>query len=68
MVGATRIHLDRVQGLPDHLELEVVLREDQPDTEGEAIANALMAELGLADAPRVAGAYLDLLMPQPGAR
>ena len=25
-----------------------------------------MAELGLADAPRVAGAYLDLLMPQPG--
>ena len=32
MVGATRIHLDRVQGLPDHLELEVVLREDQPDT------------------------------------
>jgi adenylate cyclase class IV len=61
MVGATRIHLDRVQGLPDHLELEVVLREGQPDAEGEAIATALMAKLGLADAPRVAGAYLDLL-------
>ena len=59
MVGATRIHLDRVEGLPDHMELEVVLRANQPDTEGEA--TALMAELGLADAPRVAGAYLDLL-------
>lgn len=60
-VGATRIHLDRVEGLPDHMELEVVLHEGQGDDEGRAIAEALMGELGLADAPRVAGAYLDLL-------
>lgn len=60
-VGATRIHLDRVEGLADHLELEVVLREGQSDAEGAAVAEALMRELGLSDAPRVAVAYLDLL-------
>ena len=60
-VGATRIHLDRVEGLSDHMELEVVLQDGQSDEEGAAIAEALMQDLGLADAPRVAGAYLDLL-------
>jgi adenylate cyclase class IV len=60
-VGATRIHLDQVEGLPDHMELEVVLRDEQSDEEGAAIADALMHQLGLADAPRVAVAYLDLL-------
>ncbi len=62
LVGTTRIHLDRVEGLPDHLELEVVLRDGQSDAQGKAIAEALMQKLGLADAPRVAGAYLDLLV------
>jgi predicted adenylyl cyclase CyaB len=60
-VGATRIHLDRVEGLGDFMELEVVLREGQSDAEGSATAEALMRELGLADAERLAGAYLDLL-------
>jgi len=59
--GQTRIHLDRVEGLGDFIELEVVLREGQSDTEGASIAQALMQALGLADAPRLAGAYLDLL-------
>ena len=59
--GQTRIHLDRVEGLGDFIELEVVLREGQSDAEGAVIAQALMQALGLADAPRVAGAYLDLL-------
>jgi adenylate cyclase class IV len=59
--GQTRIHLDRVEGLGDFIELEVVLREGQSDAEGTAIAQALMQALGLADAPRLAGAYLDLL-------
>ncbi len=59
--GQTRIHLDRVEGLGDFIELEVVLRDGQSDAEGAAIAQALMQALGLADAPRVAGAYLDLL-------
>jgi adenylate cyclase class IV len=61
LAGQTRIHLDRVEGLGDFVELEVVLREGQSDAAGAAIAQALMQALGLADAPRVAGAYLDLL-------
>ena len=61
LCGQTRIHLDRVEGLGDFLELEVVLREGQSEQEGVAIANTLMAQLGMADAPRLAGAYLDLL-------
>jgi adenylate cyclase class IV len=59
--GATRIHVDSVHGLGDFMELEVVLRDGQNDAEGAAIAEALMRELGLADAERIAGAYLDLL-------
>lgn len=61
LAGPTRIHLDRVEGLGDFMELEVVLADGQPDAEGVAVAEALMLALGLADAPRLAGAYLDLL-------
>ena len=62
LAGATRIHLDRVEGLGDFMELEVVLADGQSDTDGQRTADALMAELGLADAERVAGAYMDLLI------
>ena len=65
LAGQTRIHLDRVQGLGDFVELEVVLRDGQSDADGEAIAEALMAALGLADAPRVPVAYADLLTDAP---
>lgn len=61
LAGATRIHLDRVDGLGDFMELEVVLADGQSDAEGTAAAEALMQALGLAGAERVAGAYLDLL-------
>jgi predicted adenylyl cyclase CyaB len=61
LVGQTRVHLDRVEGLGDFMELEVVLRNKQGDAEGVAIAEALMEQLGLQLAPRLAGAYLDLL-------
>jgi len=61
MVGSTRIHLDQVQGLGDFIELEVVLRDDQSQHDGVRIAEQLMHELGLAAAPRIACAYLDLL-------
>jgi len=57
----TRIHLDRVEGVGDCMELEVVLKEGQSDAQGMAVAEALMASLGLQHAPRLAGAYLDLL-------
>jgi adenylate cyclase class IV len=61
LVGATRIHLDRVEGLGDFLELEVVLRADQSEAEGNAIAEALMARLGIEKSQLVGGAYVDLL-------
>lgn len=61
----TRIHLDQVQGLGDFMELEVVLQTGQTDGDGQAHAEALMQQLGLQDAPRVAGAYLDLLRTTP---
>ena len=60
LAGQTRIHLDRVQGLGDFLELEVVLQPGQSDAEGQAIAEQCMLDLGLAAAPRLAGAYVDL--------
>jgi predicted adenylyl cyclase CyaB len=61
LAGQTRIHLDRVDGLGDFVELEVVLRDDQSEADGALIADTLMHELGLAQAERIAGAYLDLL-------
>lgn len=61
MADATRIHLDRVEHLGDFMELEVVLRDGQSVAEGEAIAEALMAQLGVRDDQRLAVAYLDLL-------
>ena len=60
--GQTRIHLDRVDGLGDFVELEVVLRDDQSEAEGVAIADALLQALGVSPTQRLAGAYLDLLL------
>ena len=62
LVGQTRIHLDQVQGLGSFMELEVVLRAEQTDAEGSAIAQNLMAALGLANAELLADAYLDMLV------
>jgi adenylate cyclase len=61
MVGATRIHLDQVEGLGAFIELEVMLADGQSDAAGTATAQALMRALGLDAAPRLAGAYIDLL-------
>ena len=67
LVGATRVHLDRVEGLGDFLELEVVLGQGQTEADGVAIAQALMAQLEVDPAQLVSGAYLDLLHAAPGA-
>jgi len=68
LVGQTRVHLDRVEGLGDFMELEVVLREGQSDAQGQVIADALMQDLGLVGAARLSGSYLDALrdLPTPG--
>ncbi|HEY6135580.1 MAG TPA: class IV adenylate cyclase [Rubrivivax sp.] len=60
LAGQTRIHIDRVEALGDFMELEVVLREGQSDAAGDLIAEQLMQRLGLTQAPRLAGAYIDL--------
>jgi len=60
MAGQTRMHLDRVDGLGDFLELEVVLRDGQSDADGTAVAERLMTALAIAPEDRLAGAYLDL--------
>lgn len=61
LVGQTRVHLDEVTGLGDFLELEVVLREEQSVEEGQSIARALLAELGVAERALVGPAYVELL-------
>lgn len=65
MAGRTRIHLDRVEGLGDFVELEVVLRDGESLDAGSEEARTLMAGLGVAPTQLVAGAYLDLLAATP---
>jgi predicted adenylyl cyclase CyaB len=61
LVGQTRVHLDRVEGLGDFLELEVVLRPEQSESEGKEIAEALLASFGIEKQQLIAEAYVDLL-------
>ena len=61
LVGQTRVHLDNVEGLGQFMELEVVMRPDQPDAEGQAIARDLMSRLGVEQSDLLEGAYMDLL-------
>jgi predicted adenylyl cyclase CyaB len=61
LVGQTRVHVDDVEGLGQFMELEVVLRPDQPDADGQAIARDLMSKLGVAESDLLEGAYMDLL-------
>jgi adenylate cyclase len=61
LAGRTRVHLDRVQGLGDFLELEVVLRDGEAESAGIAEAHALLERLGVAATQLVATAYVDLL-------
>jgi adenylate cyclase len=69
LVGRTRIHLDRVEGLGDFLELEVVLAEEDSIEGGEAEAHRLMEPLGVLPEDLVPDAYIDLLDRQhiPGS-
>ncbi|HUF37404.1 MAG TPA: class IV adenylate cyclase [Anaerolineales bacterium] len=61
LTGQTRIHLDRVEGLGEFVELEVVLEEGQDPAEGVRIAEEMMGRLGIGDADLVEGAYIDLM-------
>jgi predicted adenylyl cyclase CyaB len=68
LAGRTRIHLDRVDGLGDFVELEVVLAPDDDEEDGAAEAHALFAKLGVSQADLVAVAYVDLLNEGLGKR
>jgi len=61
LVGQTRLHLDDVMGLGKFMELEVVLRLDQSDADGQAIAENLMHQLGIQQGDLIKTAYVDML-------
>lgn len=61
LVGRTRIHLDRVEGLGHFLEIEVVLDDTEPAEVGIQEAHALMARLGVDPSQLIDTAYVDLL-------
>ncbi|MGY6277969.1 class IV adenylate cyclase [Methylomonas sp. MgM2] len=61
MVGRTRLHLDKVEGLGDFLELEVALTENELDDTGRVIAHELLEKLGISDHQLIEEAYVDLL-------
>jgi predicted adenylyl cyclase CyaB len=61
LVGQTRVHIDEVEGLGSFLELEVVLKPGQSESEGRLIAEQLLSEFGIGPEQLVAEAYIDLL-------
>jgi len=68
MVGRTRVHLDKVDGLGEFMELEVVLEPDEPAEAGQREAEELMAALGIGADELIEGAYLDLILARTDAR
>jgi adenylate cyclase class IV len=64
LVGRTRVHLDRVEGLGHFLELEVMLVGDEPAETGVREAHELMDQLGVQPDQLIEGAYLDLMLAQ----
>jgi adenylate cyclase class IV len=66
LVGQTRVHLDAVEGLGEFMELEVVMRPEQSDAEGQAIARDLMTRLGVREEDLLEGAYMDLVEGREG--
>lgn len=57
----TRIHLDKVEGLGQFLELEVVLNEDATQAAGQQEAQDIMRLLEIQAEDLIDVAYIDLL-------
>lgn len=64
LVGRTRVHLDRVEGLGHFLELEVMLVDDESPELGIQEATRLMDRFGIQPEQLIDGAYLDLMLAQ----
>jgi predicted adenylyl cyclase CyaB len=64
LVGRTRVHLDKVEGLGHFLELEVVLGDDESTEAGIREAHGLMEKLGIHASQLIDGAYVDLYARQ----
>ncbi|MDD3287517.1 MAG: class IV adenylate cyclase [Alphaproteobacteria bacterium] len=62
MCGNTRIHLDKVEGLGDFLELEVVLSDTETAESGIKTANDILSKLGISNNQLIEGAYVDLAL------
>lgn len=60
-IGKTRIHVDRVEGLGDFVELEVVLEEDDTVENGIEEARRIMEQLGIEQVQLIEEAYVDLI-------
>jgi predicted adenylyl cyclase CyaB len=60
LVGRTRVHLDRVEGLGCFLELEVVLNDDENAAVGVREAQDLMGRLGVNPLQLIEDAYIDM--------
>src|SRR6478736_3076257 len=65
LVGRTRVHLDRVEGLGHFLELEVQLVDDESSEHGIREAGELMDQLGIQPEQLIEGAYIDLARQLP---
>ncbi|MBO9651604.1 MAG: class IV adenylate cyclase [Variovorax sp.] len=61
IAGRTRIHLDKVEGLGDFVELEVVLADGDPLDDGVREAEKIMRQLDINASQLVDMAYVDLL-------
>jgi predicted adenylyl cyclase CyaB len=67
LIGRTRVHLDRVEGLGHFLELEVVLEDDEAPEAGVREAHLLMSRLAVEPSDLIETAYVDLLAKKNGA-
>ena len=66
MLGPTRIHIDKVEGLGEFVEFEVVLGDGDSVEEGQKVADELMKKLGIEKEDLVVGAYADHLKKDGG--
>lgn len=60
IVGQTRVHIDKVEGLGNFIELEVVLNPNQTPEDGKVIADKFMELLNIEKKDLIEGAYFDL--------